>query len=674
MRAVCHAPPDLRLLRWPIILLAVLIGLTTQSVAGTLDERSLEELTNTGLATTPKHVVVSTASKYAQSSSESPSATRVVTAEDVRAYGYRTLAEVLRSLPGVYVSNDRNYTQIGVRGFGRPGDYNSRVLLLIDGVRINENIYDGAYIGNESLVDVDLVERVEFMPGPGSAIYGNNAFFGVINVITKRGHNLNGGELSAEYGAFDTYKARGSYGKRFDNGAEMLVSATGFDREGADKLYFKTYDTPEQNHGRAEGLDYDRNHSVFGKLSWKALTLEGGYVDRVKGIPTASFQQVFNDRGSYIEDRQSFIGLTYSDRIARDWDMYLRLSYHQYQYGGDYIYDDPPPRSVNRDLVIGEWWGGEFRLTNTSFERHKLVFGVELQDNLQQYQKNFNVGSPPVLDKPYDSLRYGFFFQDEFKILDPLSLIAGARYDYTPLGGSSANPRVGLIWQARDDTTLKLLYGTAFRAPNVFETFYTDGFSVRGATGLVPETNETLELLLDHQLTPFTRLSASLYRYEVQELISQTDVIVNGYTSYENQASVQAQGMELEGEQRFRNGVRARLSYVWQRAESQFGQTLTNSPQHQVKLNLSVPLWDDRWRAGFETQYLSERLTQSSRVGDQILSNLNVSGDIHKNLQLSFGVYNLWNARYADPAGTEILGNSVIQDGRGFRLKLNLKF
>jgi iron complex outermembrane receptor protein len=642
-----------------------------------LDKQSLEELTQTHIATPPQNISISTASLYAQNSSQSPSALRIVTADDIKTYGYRTLAEVLRSLPGIYVTQDRNYTYLGVRGFGRPSDYNARVLLMLDGVRINDNIYDGAYIGNEFMLDVDLIDRVEFIPGSGSALYGNNAFFGVINIITKHGHDLDGGQISAEYGGFETYKVRGSYGKRFDNGLEAILSATGFDREGPNHLYFPAYDTPSQNQGKANGLDYDRYHSAFAKFSWQGFNLEASYIDRLKGIPTASFEQVFNDPQSHTQDRQFFTALTYNQQISQYWNAYLRLDYHKYDYNGDYIYSSPLPRTVNRDLSTGEWLGGEIRFTNTWLEHHKMIFGLELQSNFQQFQKNYVLGGSTILDKNYSSIRYGAYFQDEYAILDSLSLLAGARYDYNPLGGGSINPRIGIIWRALEASTLKLIYGTAFRAPNTFESFYTDGSSVI-PTGqrLLPERIRSLEFIIEHFFTPSTRFSTSLYRYHIEQLITQTPNFFGnfGFTSYQNQDSVHAIGMELEGEQRYQNGMRVRLSYVLQQSRSKNTGTLSNSPSHQLKLNISMPLWTEKWRMGFETQYISQRYALNNKVDDYVLGNLNINADISYNLSLGFGIYNIFNSHYADPVGTEVKNGNVVQDGRSFRLKLNMRF
>lgn len=632
-----------------------------------LSGQSLEELVNTGLSTPPKNVTVATASKYRQDSSRAPSALRVVTAEDIRTYGYRTLVDVIRSLPGVYVSNDRNFINIGVRGFDRAGDYNSRVLLMIDGERSNENVYDSAYVDNGFLLDVDLIDRVEFIPGPGSAIYGNNAFFGVINVITKSGKDFNGSEMSGEYRSFDTYKARGSYGKRFDNGAELLLSATGFDRGGPDKLYYPEFDTPTQNNGVAEQLDSDRNQSAFGKFSWGPVTLEGGHNRQNKAIPTANFGQTFNDPQTHIENGLSFVTLTYEDRIAQDWIAHTRLNWHRYDFLGDYVYG--PPRTVTRSTSAGESAGGDFQLANTSFSGHKLIFGVEFQDNLRQNQDIFMSGRTDT----NHSHRYGIYLQDEYRITGKLTFTAGARYDYISYGYSSANPRLALIWQALDSTTAKLVYGTAFRAPNIYERYYMDD-STKINPQLRQEETKTLELILEHFLNTSTRISASIYRYELKNLMRLTHDPQDRLAVFENQGPITAYGAELEGERRFRNGIRARVSYVWQHAAYDAGQTLSNSPQHQAKLNVSLPLRDDRWRIGFETQYMGGRYTKDGKVGDYALGNLTISGDFTRNFGVSAGVYNLWDSKYADPGGADLRQDSIIQDGINFRLKLSLRF
>lgn len=155
---------------------------------------------------------VYSASKFAQSLSEAPTVASVITAEDIRNFGWRTLGEALASVRGLYVTSDHNYDYLGARGFLRPGDYNTRFLLLIDGYRVNDAVYDQAPIGSDFPLDLKLVERIEYVPGAGSVMYGSNAFFGVINVITKSGRSLAGTRAGIDIGTFGERRARASYG------------------------------------------------------------------------------------------------------------------------------------------------------------------------------------------------------------------------------------------------------------------------------------------------------------------------------------------------------------------------------------------------------------------------------------------------------------------------------
>ena len=230
------------------------------------------------------------ASKYEQKITEAPSSISIITSEEIRKYGYRNMAEILRSVRGFQMTNDRNYQFVNVRGFGLPGDYNSRVLLLIDGHRINNNIFGQALLGTESPIEIDLIERVEIVRGPSSSLYGTNAFFGVINIITKRGIDFKGLEVSGELGSFEMYKTRLSYGEKYPNDLEVLLSGSYFDTQGDDRLFFKEFNDPSTNNGIAQNLDYDRYKNAFAEFSFHDFTLQSDYHYRKTGVPTASFE------------------------------------------------------------------------------------------------------------------------------------------------------------------------------------------------------------------------------------------------------------------------------------------------------------------------------------------------------------------------------------------------
>lgn len=626
-----------------------------------LTQLSIEELLT---------VEVYSASKFVQKTTEAPSAVSVVTAADIKSYGYRTLADILNSVRGMNVTYDRNYQYVGVRGFNRPGDYNSRLLLLVDGYRVNDANYDTASIGGEFFLDVDLIERVEVVRGPGSSIYGSNAFFGVANVITKRGRDFNGGEISAAAASFGTGKGRATYGKRMENGAELTLSATYYDSQGQDLSF------PEFN-GIAQGLDHERAQRVYGKLAQGGFTLTTAYSERTKGVPTASFGSVFNDSRTNTVDSQAVLDLAYDGKLSERLDLSGRVFYGGYFYDGTFPYDAPPV-TLNKEKVRGEWWGAEGKLTGR-YGSHKLVFGAEYQDNFRQDLKNGDVDPAAVyLDSRQHSERRALYVQDEMALGQGLLLNAGLRYDHFSTAGDTINPRLALIYNPRPETALKFLHGTAFRAPNSYEMYYASpSLGSKPSENLKPEEITSYEFVVEHQIQPNFRLTAAVYQNEISNLISQVTDPADGLDVFQNVGQVTARGMEFEAERAWSDDTRLRASYAWQITRDQAsGIELENSPRHLAKFNYSMPLFGNALRAGAEIQYTSSRRTLAggSAAGYPIANLTLLSQKLAKGLELSASVYNLFDKQYADPGRPEHVEDLIWQDGRSFRLKGTYRF
>ena len=616
------------------------------------------------------------ASKYEQKQSEAPSSVSIVTAEEIRKYGHRNLADILRSVRGFYTSYDRSYTYIGVRGFNRPGDYNSRILLLVDGYRTNEPIYEQAYIGNESIIDVDMIDRVEVIRGASSSLYGTNAIFAVVNVITKRGRDLKGGELSGEVASFDTRKTRFSYGDRLDSGQEYLLSASYYDSKGQ-RLYFPEYNST--NNGIAERGDDERYQNFFVKHAAGDFTLTAASVKREKGMPTGLFSTVFNDpRTRATDPRLTFINLKYEHDLDKDSQLMLRAGYNRYDYTATYPYAGPPAYVVQEESH-GQWLMVEALFSTRIAERHRLVAGMEDQSNIRQDQHSMDDALVVYLDDRRKSNRWAVYAQDEFRVSDRFIVNLGVRHDRYEEFGGTTNPRLGLVVLTEHETAFKLLYGRAFRAPNNYELYYNDGGNTQKANPfLQPETIDSYEFIVEHPLRRNLRASASLYSYAVKNLINlETDPLDN-LAFYSNVDRVDSVGLEVEVDGRFFPRLDGRLSYAYQKNEvASSGRALTNSPQHLVKVNLSTPIIVDKLVAGFETQYTSQRLTVgSARTSGYAISNLVLTGRRWvKGVDLTFGVYNLFDKKYADPVSDAYAPlDTVQQDGRSYRFKLKLDF
>ena len=619
-----------------------------------------------------KVAVVYGASKFEQKVTEAPASVSIITSDEIKKYGYRTLADILKSVRGFYVNYDRNYHYAGIRGFARPGDYSTRFLLLVDGHRINDNVYNQAAIGTDFILDVDIIERVEVIRGPGSSLYGSNAFLGVINVITKRGRNIGKVEASGEGRSFETYKGRLTYGNQFKNGLEILLSGSAYDTQGQD-LYFKEFDDPATNNGSAENRDYDRYHSLFSNLSFKDFTFQSAYVSRKKGIPTASFSTIFNDSRAYTVDEHGYFDIKYEQTFDNGDSGMARLFYDWYNYKGDY----PLSTALNKDFGWGKWWGGELKFIKKFYE-HKLILGTEYLNNFRQDQLNYDIEPYNLyLDDKRDSDLWALYIQTEPRILNNLLLNLGVRHDYYETFGGSTNPRFALIYNPYKKTWLKFLYGQAFRAPNNYELYYTDGSTSKPNPNLQPEIIRTYEIIWEQYIGEYILVSASGFYYRIKDLITQQTDPADGLMVYRNTGEVEAKGMELELEHRLHNGIRNRVSYSYQDARNvQPESRLTNSPRHLAKFNLLVPLKKEKLFSGLEVQYTDKRGTLAEEQADAFfVTNLTLSShNFVKGLEASVSIYNLFDKKYGNPASEEHTMDIIEQDGRSFRMKLTYRF
>ncbi len=640
-----------------------------------------QDLTNLSLEELGQ-VEVYSASKFNQKATEAPASISIVTASDIQRYGYRTFDEILRNITGFYVTYDRNYAYLGIRGFGPTGDYNSRILLLLNGHRLNENIFSAAGVGTEFPIDLSLIERIEVVRGPGSSLYGTNAFFAVINVITKHGRDFDGAHLSLEAASRQAYQGTATAGQRLKNGFEYVVSGSYMDSKGYRRLYFPEFDTPENNNGIAQDLDTDRSGSLFANISYRDFSTQLVFKSRDKRIPTASYGTVFNDRRLQTLEDWTHLNIKYERTISNNWDVLARTFLDVYESDGKYPYeyftDQERYIVINRDMASGRRWGGEAQLTRRFAGRHHLTVGTEWNYSFRGNQYNYDEGDNLVyMDSRKTGNELGTYIQGELVANDNLLLSAGVRYDHYSTFGGTTNPRFGLVYSPWKNTNAKLLYGHAFRAPNFFELYYDDSYSMKGNATLRPEKIKTLELVLERQFGSRFRLAGSAYKYLVEDRIVQRTDESDGLAVFVNQENVRAQGIELELEGKDLYGLDGRISYALQRAVARPGDTpLANSPQHIAQLNLFKPLFGMRGGAGLHVLYMSSRRTLADNyTGGYFLTNLTATyKNLLPNLDLSAGIYNLFNKQYFTPGGAEHVSDALQQDGRSYRIRLGYSF
>ena len=597
-----------------IFLLAAITAASAQTSGNPKPSRS--DLTELSISDLMKIRVdnVYGASKYRQKVTKAPASVTIITSDEIRRYGYRTLADILRSVRGFYVTYDRNYSYVGTRGLLRPGDYNSRILLLVDGHRMNEPIYDLMYIGRESPIDVDLIDRVEVIRGPSSSIYGTSAFFAVINVITKRPHAAKEVETSGQVASFGTQAGRLTYSQKLKNKVGMLLSSSLYGSQGQQRLFFPEFDSPATNNGIAQDCDYEQAEQAFAKFTYGDLTVLGVYGSRLKGIPTGSFGTVFDDRRNRTIDNRGFLDINYEHSFAGGLDLSARVYYDQYDYDGHFIYNESqtttPFLVVNNDLLHAKWWGGEFKVTKTLLDNLKLTAGSEFRDDFQAHQRNYDINPfTQYIDNRHPDTVEAGYVEGEYSIRNNLTLNAGMRYDHYSTFGGTANPRLGLIYNPWQKTALKLLYGTAFRAPNDYELYYYNPVQ-RSNPHLTPEHIRTTEIVFEQYVGNHLRFAASGYHYNITDLISEETVTADGLIQFVNVNSVRTNGLEGEFEGKWAHGFDLEVNYAFQQAQdAQTGEALTNSPRHLANLNLSGPVIPGWISAGLDLHYVSSRYT-----------------------------------------------------------------
>ena len=632
-----------------------------------LTELSLEQLLD---------VSIVGASKYEQKQSEVAAAVSVISRGEIKAFGWRTLAEALASLPGIHTTYDRQYTYLGTRGFGLPGDFNTRILLTINGNRVNDAVYDQAFIGRDFPLDLDLIERIEFIPGPGGAVYGQNAMLGVVNVVTRSGSGVDGTELAASYqGPQAAREGRVSWGKMLDNGVDVLLSASGYKARGEDLFFNYPGAGPGGTDvsGIARGLDGERDKEFFSHLARGPWSFDLSYGDRRKDDPTASF---FSDPmvpGAYQRDRHLLTQLQYQDRFADNTlELSGRLFLGRQRYTALTIYGTPFLSTGSSD-----WQGFETRLLSTAWASHKLMLGVEYQDNSRQDESYVDLAAQTVnLSIPASGRRAGVYAQDEWSLSNTLSATLGLRFDHNNVTGSAFNPRVALIWQATPATTLKALYGRAHRAPNVYEHDYADGVTQAANPALDGETIDTLELVADNRVGQSLLLRGSVYQWKMTGLVTLGIDPVSGLSQYQSGEDVKATGVELSADKTWDWTGRLRGSLSYQNVAYASGARLANSPQLLGKLNFSSPLPSTSLRLGYELQYSSKRQAiDGTRLDGYWLSNLNLVADKWaRGLEVSLGIYNLFDAHFAHPGSDINWQNAIEQNGRSVRVKLDYQF
>lgn len=586
---------------------------------------------------------ISTAAKYEQNLSSVAASASVITAEDIERYGWTTLDQALRAARGFFISYDRAYSYIGLRGVSRPSDYNVRILIMVNGQPTNGFVFGDALAGTALALDLASVERIEIVRGPGSALFGSHAMMGVIDVITKGADTIDGVGASLIGGSHGKRGVSMHAGETSPEGLGIAVTGYWQETEGTD-LYFPEYDSPETNNGIANDLDSDDVRSLSAYV--KKGNLRVGLIsrERKKGVPTAYFDTDFNSE-TWVRDRTETISIGYSKKLGVGKQLEVRGFHDRTAYEGVYPYgEETLEESLSHSM------GGEAQFRWDIRSNHRLTLGAEYV-NVRRAEYEY-MGTR--FNRPFDVASY--YLQDEYQPTKTLSLTLGLRHDTYSHASDSMSPRVGVVFTPNDTTTFKLLYGRAFRTASVYELHWTPAVK--------PETIRSFELVWESRITPLLFATGSVYDIRADRIIESTP------TGYENLGSINTRGAEVGVEVRRPDGIWAHLSYTLQTGHDHDRQPLLNAPRHMITAGISTSPWQ-KMHGGLEAIYESERRTVAGEQTDGFLIfDGTVARRLAPNLKLSLSVENLFDVQYSLPVGPEIRGDSIRQDGRSFTVRL----
>lgn len=481
------------------------------------------------------------ASKHTEALSETPATATIITRDDIERYGFRTVADVLNfAVPGYTAATDRTWDFAGGRGLSFFEDFNTRILVMLDGHPMNEPWNNFSGIGREMLVPLDLVERIEVIQGPSSLLYGGYSLYGMINVVTGNGESLTGPRIRATGGSWDTYEAVGSFGTSgVSPGPDEDTPGTpwnvfvagGYYRSRGESLDFPRIDVFEPVDplggtiwgGPQSGTDYERAPFGFLKASRGAFSLlaRTGYRDH--GEVFGKFGALYGSPTEVRRDTKSFLELKWRPKLTSHLDGFVRVFGDWYRYwgqstySGDYYYP-----GVNTFLALqrADTWdaGGEASFT---FKKgvHLLTFGLEYRyRSVKDMYGDERIDTGLPLSPPTEHVGSGHllvgYLQEEWRPTKTLSFVVGATFADTEPGGQKVLPRVAVIYKPQPRLSIKALYGLGFRPPSLYEAE-----NEARNESLRPEEMRSLELSLLWDITSSVSLQAYAFDSRLSGLI-----------------------------------------------------------------------------------------------------------------------------------------------------------
>jgi outer membrane receptor for ferrienterochelin and colicins len=640
----------------------------------------------------PKRLEVAGATQRLIRLEDAPASTTIITAEELRVFGYRTVAEALRSVRSLHVWTDRLYDSVGIRGFGSPENANARILVLLNGQPLNDVMRGHGPLGMDLGIDMAQVERIEVVRGEGM-VFGTTAFLGLVNVVTRRPEEGVHVRFSAGAGTLrgGDFQAMGS-GRR--GSAELTVLA-GSGRRTGDPL-------PAPDGGEGLLSDEEDTERFFAFARYGNLSLTSGVIRRAKEVPTGLLWA--DGQSVAAVDLRRFAALQYDYTFPEGSFLLSRLAIDSIDYSLSYQ-PEPAPESLRQETGEGIGVSGEARFEWALSEKSRVITGLAVRRAVH-LDGRARTGNGMEVDL-YNGTRteltvYGSY---EWAPRPWLLLHFGSRINpfrvSTPGTRGAVNlaftlaPVLAIVSKPYEGGNLKLTTGITGRGPSERELrFDVPRFRRAAPLPLRSETHFTMALEHTHTLSDEASLIAATF------INSYSDIVRNDpepfqpvpdrppLNRYSSSGPFGLGGAELELRYAPGTGYLVSVSGYVQTRIDEPGEIvsaednvvtekqLVNSAEHAISARFALPVLRRELVAGAELVFTGARFDyRGDRVLESLYVNMMLSGEYAPwRLRYYGGVYNMLDERHPSPVSSDYGPSTVPQYGREVRIGVSTAF
>ena len=669
----------------PLVFFISTMSITSYAADSSLWDMSLEDL--------GKIRVTTLASGTATPLDKAAAIATVITAEDIEAMGANDISQVLETVPDLHVGiSDQVFApKYNIRGI--TSNRNAQTLMLINGIPIT-NLFTGNRGQIWMGMPVKGIARIEIIRGPGSALYGADAFAGVINIITKNADDIAGTQTGAGIGNFGQKSAWLQHGSRYGtkkmafnleayktNGWDSIVKS---DAQTLNDQIFQTNASLAPNKVNTMKEVLEARFELTGLNDILRIGYQGNY-----NIGTGTgLIQALDPEGRYKAERFN-VDYSYNfNELIQDWQIQTRTSFYRstqqveknlllfprnfalsfddnktfFKYPDGFIGNPSLKEDHARFDLSGLFKGLDkhFIRVGTGFYWGDIFEVTESKNFYPNYTPRPNLTDVSDTKDAFlpekERTNYYAFGQDEWQIANTLQLTTGLRYDYFSDFGSTINPRLALIWANTPDITTKLLYGRAFRAPSISELFVDNNPVQNGNPNLKPEIIDTYELALSHQVSDNLLYNTNIYYYKIKDYI--TLVPINAFANQmQNSGKRHGHGLSAEVDYSALDNLRLVANYSYQLSKDDATKTASgDNPNHQLYLRGE---WEitPAWLLSPQVNVIGQQKRAAGDIRPPVASYSTVDISLRKKhysqpLSFAVSVHNLFNAdvRESSPA------------------------